>query len=167
MSRRSAFNMPVCGIVHSKITFIPFLDVSLFNTFFQFTNSRIISRPIKLLRTPKTLVPVPPFENEGSLIAESQHFHHCHLLAIFSITIPILRILAQPLRRSVSTYLLQFFNVFFHGLLQPRKPRIPGARISGNDGFIRNRLPIRDFPGKLGRNTRVMGTIRLWCLQKP
>ena len=53
--------------------------------------------------TTTTLFPVPRFENEAFFITESQHFHHCHLLAIFSIPITILRILAQPLRRSIIT----------------------------------------------------------------
>jgi len=54
-----------------------------------------------------TFFPVSRFENEGFFITESQYFHHCHLPTIFSIPIPIpiLRILAQPLRRSVSMYL--------------------------------------------------------------
>jgi len=97
----------VIYVVHSKITFATFVDVSLFNTFFQFTNSRIISRPILLLRTlyiNKSTNSNTPLRKRGLLIAESQHFHHCYLLAIFSIIpIPILRTLAQPLRRSVST----------------------------------------------------------------
>jgi len=90
--------MPVCDIVHSKIAFVTFVDVSLFNTFFHFTNSRIICRPILLLRTlyiNKSTISSTPLRKQGFLVAESQHFHHCHLLAIFSIIpIPILRILA-------------------------------------------------------------------------
>ena len=38
------------GILHSKITFKLFVDVSSFNTFLRFTNSRIISGPLLLLR---------------------------------------------------------------------------------------------------------------------
>ena len=38
------------GILDSKITFKPFVDVSSFNTSLRFTNSKLISRPLLLLR---------------------------------------------------------------------------------------------------------------------
>ena len=84
-------------------------DCTIYSAFLQLPYTRIISRPLLSFfvissTTTTIFFPIARFEIESFFLTASRHFfHHCHLITNNPlIPILILRILAQPLWRSVS-----------------------------------------------------------------
>ena len=85
-------------------------DCTIYSALLQLPYTRIISRPLLSFfvissTTTTIFFPIARFEIESFFLTASRHFfHHCHLITNNPlIPILILRILAQPLWRSVST----------------------------------------------------------------